>query len=92
MPLFAMYGWDGPEGAERRKIHRPEHLARLAELDAVGRVIVAGPLTNGAGSLLVIDFPDHEAASIWLAADVYVREGIFVDTGVHPFTLAFPKK
>ena len=92
MPLFAMYGWDGPQGAERRKIHRPEHLARLAELDAQGRVIAAGPLTDGVGSLLIIDFPDQDAAAAWMAADVYLREGIFARTEVHPFILAFPKK
>ncbi len=91
MPLFAMYGWDGPQGAERRKIHRPEHLVRLAELDALGRVVAAGPLTDGAGSLLILNFPDLNAASAWMADDVYVREGIFATTAVHPFTLAFPK-
>jgi uncharacterized protein YciI len=90
MPLFAMYGWDGPDGAARRKIHRSEHLARLAELDAQGRVVAAGPLTDGVGSLLIIDFPDRQSAESWMSADAYVREGIFVRTEVHPYTLVFP--
>lgn len=91
MSLFALYGWDGPQGAELRKIHRAEHLARLEALQAEGRVMAAGPLTDGAGSLLILDFPDQPAAEAWMADDVYVRAGIFERTETHPFTLVFPK-
>lgn len=91
MPLFALLGWDGPRGQELRKIHRAAHLARLEALTAEGRVVSAGPLTDGAGSLLVIDFADQASAERWMNDDVYVREGIFERTQVHPFTLVFPK-
>lgn len=91
MALFALYGWDGPQGAALRKIHRAEHLARLEALHAENRVVAAGPLTDGAGSLLILDFPDQASAAQWMQDDVYVKAGIFERTEVHPFTLVFPQ-
>jgi uncharacterized protein YciI len=91
MALFALYGWDGPQGAALRKVHRAEHLARLEALHQENRVVAAGPLTDGAGSLLILEFPDQAAAEAWMAADVYVRVGIFERTETHPFTLVFPQ-
>lgn len=91
MPLFALVGWDGPRGQELRKLHRAMHLERLEALHVQRRVVAAGPLTDGAGSLLVIDFEDLASAERWMHDDVYVREGIFARTEVHPFTLVFPK-
>ena len=52
--IFVILGFDGPEGAAERKIHRPAHLAKLDVLATQNRVILAGPLTDGAGSLIVI--------------------------------------
>jgi uncharacterized protein YciI len=90
MALYVMLGWDGPLGPALRKVHRPAHLARLESLNQAGRVVAAGPLSDGAGSLLVIDFPDQAAAERWLAEDVYVTAGVFARTEVHPFTRVFP--
>ena len=55
---FVILGFDGPDGEAKRKIHRPAHLARLEPLDAQGRVVLAGPLTDRAGSLIVIEGTD----------------------------------
>jgi uncharacterized protein len=90
METFALYGWDGPAGAELRKIHREAHLARLAELDAAGRLVLAGPLTDGAGSLVLARFSDAAGAADWLAADAYVVHGVFARTETHPFKQVFP--
>src|SRR2546428_13459518 len=51
---FVILGFDGPEGEAKRKVHRPAHLARMEPLDAQGRVVLAGPLTDKTGSLIVI--------------------------------------
>ncbi len=90
MELFALFGWDGPQGRDLRKIHREAHLARLREMDAQGRVVIAGPLTDGAGSLLVMRFSDRNEAEAWMNADPYVTEGIFERTEVRPFLQVFP--
>lgn len=52
--LFVILGFDGPEGAAKRPLYRPAHLARIEALDAERRVLLAGPLTDGAGSLIVM--------------------------------------
>jgi uncharacterized protein len=56
LPLmkFVILGFDGPDGATKRKIYRPAHLAKLDLLHSQQRVLLAGPLTDGAGSLIVI--------------------------------------
>ena len=48
---FVILGFDGPEGATKRKIYRPAHLAKLDLLHSQQRILLAGPLTDGAGSL-----------------------------------------
>jgi len=43
---FVILGFDGPDGAAKRKIYRPAHLAKMELLNAQGRVLLAGPLTD----------------------------------------------
>jgi len=43
---FVILGFDGPDGAAKRKIYRPAHLAKMELLNAQGRVLLAGPLTE----------------------------------------------
>lgn len=52
---FVILGFDGPEGQAKRKIHRPAHLANLEPLNRQGRVLLAGPFTDQAGSLIIIE-------------------------------------
>ena len=49
---FVILGFDGPDGEAKRKIYRPAHLAKMEPLDAQGRVVLAGPLTDKTGSLI----------------------------------------
>lgn len=89
--LFVIIGYDGPEGEVKRKIHRPAHLANLKPLDEQGRVILAGPLTDKAGSLLVLDFETQEEAERFAHTDPYTVHGIFERVEVHPFMQVLPK-
>src|SRR5262249_54367834 len=80
MPLFALIGRDGPEGAALRQRHRPAHLEHLRPLARAGRVRFAGPLLEGGrpvGSLVVFDAPDPAEARATAAADPYVAHGVF---------------
>lgn len=81
MPLFVILGRDGPEGAARRKLHRPAHLEHYRTLEAEHRVRFAGPLLaddgSPCGSVLVVEFPDATAARAHAARDPYVAEGVF---------------
>lgn len=89
---FVILGFDGPEGDARRKIHRPAHLARMEPLDAQGRVILAGPLTDKAGSLIVIEAESLAEAQAFAQEDPYTVNGIFERVEVHPFLQVFPKE
>lgn len=88
---FVILGFDGPDGQEKRKIHRPAHLARMESLDARGRVVLAGPLTDQAGSLIVIEADSQGEAEAFARDDPYTVGGVFQRVEVHPFLQIFPK-
>jgi uncharacterized protein YciI len=56
-----------------------------------GKVLLAGPLTDGAGSLIVVE--QDSLAAVWelVGRDPYVTNGIFERVEVHPFLQVFPK-
>lgn len=88
LELFVILGWDGPRGKELRPSVRPEHLAHLARQGA--RVALAGPMTDGAGSLILLRAESLEAARAIAEADPYLRAGVFARVEVHPFKQAIP--
>lgn len=86
MPLFVLTCLDKPGALEVRKGAREAHLAFLAER---GVARLGGPLldANGdmAGSLLIIEAADLEAARDFSAADPYARAGLFQSVDIRPF-------
>ena len=97
---YVILGRDCPDSLARRVAARPAHLQRLEALKAQGRLLLAGPLpgidtedpgaAGFAGSLIVADFPDLEAARIFADEDPYVREGVYASVDVHPFRKVLP--
>jgi len=88
---FVIIGYDGPDGEAKRKIHRSAHLSNLESLNSQGRVILAGPLTDKTGSLLVLEFETQEEAEDFAHHDPYTVYGVFDRIEVHPFSQVFPK-
>lgn len=88
---FVILGFDGPDGAEKRKVHRPAHLAKMDVLDSQQRVILAGRLTDGTGSLIVISADSLAEAETVANEDPYTVHGVFERIEVHPFSQVFPK-
>lgn len=88
---FVIIGYDSPQGEAKRKIHRAAHLAHLEPLDSQGRVILAGPLTDKTGSLLVLEFETQEEAEDFARRDPYMIHGIFERVEIHPFLQVLPK-
>ena len=84
----------------KRMTARPAHLQRLQALVKEGRVLVAGPLpavdsedpgdAGYDGSLLIVDFPDIQAATDWAESDPYVEAGVFWKVTVKPFKKVLP--
>lgn len=100
MSLYAIVGRDHPDSLPARRAARPAHLARVQELVATGRLVVAGPLprvdadepTAGgfAGSLIVAEFASLEEAQDWAAQDPYVTGGVYAQCEVQPFIQVLP--
>jgi len=89
--LFVIIGHDSRDAKEKRPQHRPAHLAHLGPLAQERKVVLAGPLTDGAGSLIVVEA--ESLAAVWelVGRDPYVTNGIFERVEVHPFVQVFPK-
>ena len=89
--LFVVIGRDGPDGQEKRKLYREEHLRRLEELENQGRLILAGPFGDKTGSLIVFEAGSQEEASAFAEGDPYVTKGVFASHEVRPFKQVFPR-
>jgi len=87
---FVIIGYDGPDGEAKRKVHRAVHLLNLEQLDKQRRVILAGPLADKTGSLLVLEFDSREDAEEFARQDPYTIHGVFERVEIHPFTQVFP--
>ncbi len=98
--LYAIFGNDVPNSADKRASARPAHLARLQNLQDQGRLLLAGPfpavdaidpgMAGFTGSLIVAEFASLEAAEAWAAADPYIAAGVYAQAAVRPFKKVFP--
>lgn len=99
MPLFVLSCTDREGTLEKRLATRPAHLARLQQLDAEGRLIVAGampkdpsnPQSGFYGSTMIVDFDSREALDAWLQDEPFLKEGVYSHIDVKPFNKAFPQ-
>ena len=89
--LFVIIGHDGPNGARLRPTVRPAHLENLRPLVKAGKVVIAGPFTDGSGSLILADFDSEDAAQTFAQNDPYTIEGVFERVEVKPFRRVFPE-
>ena len=90
--IFVIIGYDGPDGQAKRKLYRQAHLDRMDPLDKAGKVLLAGPFTDKAGSLIVLNMVSLEEVHAFLKDDPYVTQGVFNRYEIHPFMQVFPKK
>ena len=98
--LYAIISQDIENSLEKRKSVRALHLARLEELKAQGRLLIAGPhpavdsndpgSAGFTGSLVVAEFQGLGDAQTWANADPYVDAGVYREVVVKPFKLVLP--
>lgn len=98
--LYAIISEDVADSLEKRKLARPDHLARLELLKNEGRLILAGPhpkIDNEnpgdagfTGSLVVAEFNALADAEAWAAADPYIAAGVYAKVTVKPFKKVLP--
>jgi hypothetical protein len=98
--FYSIIGRDHPDSLAKRRAARPAHLARLNDLQAAGRVLLAGPFpaidapdpgpAGFTGSLIVAEFDSLAAAQTWAAQDPYTLTGVFASVEVLPFMKVLP--
>ena len=99
--LYCIVGTDVENSLPLRKSAREAHLARLQELQAEGRLVLAGPNpaidsndpgdAGFTGSLIVAEFSDLGEAQAWADADPYIAAGVYAGVTVKPFKQVFPQ-
>ena len=97
--LYAIISKDVADSLPKRKVARPDHIARLEQMQAQGKVIIGGPLpavddedpgeAGFTGSLLVVEFDSLEEAEAWAQEDPYVKAGVYASSIVKPFKRVF---
>jgi len=98
--LYAIISEDVPNSLPLRVKARPAHLARLQEMLATDRIVVAGPhpaidsedpgAAGFSGSLIVAEFESLQHAKSWADADPYVAAGVYSKVTVKPFKKVLP--
>jgi uncharacterized protein YciI len=98
--LYAIISEDIVNSLEKRKLARPDHLARLELLKNEGRLILAGPhpkIDNEnpgdagfTGSLVVAEFNSLADAEAWAKTDPYVTAGVYAKVTIKPFKKVLP--
>ncbi len=98
--LYAIISQDVDNSLQDRLKARPDHLARLQQLQDEGRLVIAGPHPaidsndpgeNGfTGSLVVAEFGSLKDAQSWADADPYIAAGVYESVVVKPFKQVFP--
>ena len=98
--LFMIVGEDVENSLDKRVQTRPAHLERLKQLQAEGRLLIAGPNpaiesedpgeAGFTGSLIVAEFDSLDVAKRWADADPYVAAGVYARVSIKPFKKVFP--
>lgn len=98
---YVITGTDVAGSLESRLSARPEHLARLKQLQDEGRLLTAGPLpaidsddpgsAGFTGSLIIAEFDSLTAAEQWAEEDPYIVAGVYDTVTVKPFKKVFPQ-
>lgn len=97
---YAIISEDVENSLPLRVSAREAHLARMQDLVADGRVLIAGPHpaidaadpgpAGFTGSLVVVDFPSLKEAEAWAADDPYIEAGVYAKVTVKPFKHVLP--
>ena len=98
--LYAIISTDVANSLEKRLSVRPAHVERLKQLQAEGRLVLAGPHpavdsndpgdAGFIGSLIVAEFDSLSAAQAWADADPYIAAGVYANVIVKPFKQVLP--
>jgi uncharacterized protein YciI len=75
---------------EARARARPRHLDYMRGLHAQGTVLMAGPIDDGAGAMVVYEAADQAQVRELISQDPYSQEGVLVDVTVREWSVVIP--
>jgi len=97
---YAIISEDIEQSLSKRKLARPDHLARLEQLKDQGRLLIAGPHpridsedpgeAGFSGSLIIAEFDSLMEAKVWADEDPYVTAGVYTKVTIKPFKKVLP--
>jgi hypothetical protein len=86
--LFVLTAIDKDDSLELRMSVREQHMAFVKE---TGVVRLGGPFLDAkggmAGSLIIFEAADMDAAKAWNAKDPYMKAGLFQSTDIRPWKM-----
>lgn len=71
---------------------RADHLEYLHGLADQGTVVLAGPVGDGSGAMVVYRAQDEAEVQRLVAEDPYTREGVAADHRVRPWNVVVPSQ
>ncbi len=96
---YVIFAQDKPNTLAKRLSVRPQHLARLQQLQDEGRLLTAGPNpaiddenpgeAGFTGSTVIAQFDNLEQAQMWANQDPYIEAGVYGKVIVKPFKKVF---
>lgn len=69
---------------------RPDHLAYAQSLHENGTVVLAGPVGDGSGAMMVLQVSSEEEAAEVVRNDPYTAAGVGVDHVLRPWNVVIP--
>lgn len=69
---------------------RPDHLAYLQSLHDKGTVVLAGPVGDGSGAMMILQAASQEDAQQIVDADPYTAAGVGADHVLRPWKVVIP--
>ncbi len=67
---------------------RPDHLAYMSDLHERGVVVMAGPIGDGSGAMVVLRVDSADDVQAIIADDPYTASGVGADHVVRPWSVA----
>lgn len=71
---------------------RPDHLAYLTALQERGTVVLAGPVGDGSGAMMVLQAGSEDEAAQVVRDDPYTAAGVGVDHVLRPWNVVVPAR
>ncbi len=69
---------------------RPDHLAYMRSLHEKGTVVLAGPVGDGSGAMVVLQAGSEDEAAEVVKNDPYTAAGVGVDHVLRPWNVVVP--